>query len=64
MFSEFLLLIAIILIFAIILKAVRKDRFRGSRTFGNALQEMHSAVDPGVRNVIEEKQADTGRPVW
>ena len=68
MLTEILLVIGAVLFFTIIFIAVRKDRFRGGGAIGNALQEFHSAFDPGVKNTIIEQRMehiqedDTGEP--
>ena len=58
MLIKVLIILGIILIFSIILFTVRKDRFRSGGIMGNALQEFHSAFDPGVKYTLIEKQKD------
>ena len=58
MWFEILFLSGFILFFTIILISVRKNRFGGGGSMGNALQEFHATFEPGVRDAIEEKQME------
>ena len=58
MLTKILLLIGVVLFFSIIFIFVRKDRFRGGGSLGNALQEFHSLLEPGVKNTIIERKMD------
>jgi len=47
-----------LLFFSVMLIGVRKDRFRGGGSMGNALQEFHAVFEPGVRHQIEAAQQE------
>ena len=58
MLIQILILTILLIILILVLIAVRKDRFRGGSTLGNALQEFYATIDPGMRHTIAEKQKE------
>lgn len=68
MWIQILIIFGVVALLAVGFIAMRKDRFRSGGAVGNALQEMHSAFDPGVQHTIEEihrehiREDDSGEP--
>ena len=68
MWIQILIIIVVVALLAVGFIAMRKDRYRSGGALGNALQEMHSAFDPGVQHTIEEihrehiREDDSGEP--
>ena len=58
MLTEIIFVISLLVILIISFIAIRKDRFKGGGFVGNALQELHSALNPAVKNTIIEQQKD------
>lgn len=56
MWIDFLIIIGVGALLVVAFINMRKKRFSGGGSVGNALQELQTIFDPGVRNVIEEEQ--------
>jgi hypothetical protein len=68
MLLELSILTGFFLLIVIGFISLRRNRHRGAGAMGNALQEVHSAMNPGMKhNVIEQRRAhrredDSGEP--
>jgi hypothetical protein len=56
--TEIIVVLVVFFFFCLMLVLVRKDRFRGGGSMGNALQEFHAVFEPGVRHKTEETQKE------